>query len=181
MMLRSVDPEGFIRLFNIRKKRELIAYCKNLTIYQSDFVSFIELCKSDMRDYNYLTISHDKIPNHLRLTDEDHSALVSNGVGPLKKRAKKSANKMFQFIEERCYSKAHLFYSDSLVYWYLFYFDNRDLTDTKNHWIEGQHIHLINDLWFKDTKADEVWGKYLSGGLGVSRMHIRYSTKHQKT
>ncbi len=177
MNLRTVDPEIFIKLFNIKKKRELVKYCKNLTIYQSDFVSFISLCKSGMSDYNYVSSFHDKVPNHLILKDEDRKALSSNGVGPLNKRAKKTVNKMFQFFEERCYSIAHLFYSDSLIYWYLFYFDNRDLSDMKNHWVKGQHIHLINDLWFGNMKADELWEKYLSGTLGVSsRIHIHYST-----
>lgn len=182
MNLQTIDPEGFIELFNIKKKRDLIKYCKDLTIYQSDFVSFILLCKSGMADYNYVSSFRDKVPEHLILTGEDHKALSSNGVGPLNKRAKKTVNKMFQFFEERCYSIAHLFYSDSLIYWYLFYFDNRDLSDIKNHWKKGQHIHLINDLWFENMRADEVWEKYLSGNLGVSsRIHIRYSTKHKKT
>jgi hypothetical protein len=82
-------------------------------------VSFILLCKSDEGDYNYVSSFRDKVPEHLILKDEDHKALSSNGVGPLNKRAKKTVNKMFQLFEERCYSIAHLFYSDSLECWYL--------------------------------------------------------------
>ena len=181
MNLQTVDPDGFTKLFNIKKKRELISYCKNLTIYQSDFVSFISLCKSGMGDYNYLPFFHDKVPDHLILKVEDHKALRTNGIGPLNKRAKKTVNKMSQLFKERCYSIAHLFYSDSGTYWYLFYFDNRDLSDINNHWKKGQHIHLINDLWFKNMRADEVWKKHLSGDLGVSsKIHIRYSTERKK-
>lgn len=181
MNLRTVDPDGFIKLFNIEKKGELVKYCKNLTIYQSDLVSFISMCKAGLSGYKYVSSFRDKVPNHLILTDEDRKALSSNGVGPLNERARKSANKMFQFFEERCYSIAHLFYSDSLKYWHLFYFGNRHLSDIKNHWKKGQHIHLINNLWFENMRADEVWEQYLSGNLGVSTtIHIRYSIKHKK-
>ena len=181
MNLQTVDSEGFIKLFNIKRKRELVKYCKNLTIYQSDFVSFISLCKSGMGDYNYKSSFRDKVPNHLILTDDDHKALTSNGVGPLNKKTKKTIKKMFQYFIERCYSVAHLFYSDSLKYWYLFYFDNRDLSDIKTHWVKGHHIHLINDLWFENIKADEAWKQYLSGNLRVStKIHIRYSIERHK-
>lgn len=182
MNIRTIDPERFIDLFNIKKKRDVVKYCKDLTIYQSDLVSFILLCKSGQEDYNYVSSFHEKVPEHLILKDDDHKALTTNGVGPLNNRAKKTVNKMFQLFEERRCSAAHLFYSDTLIYWYLFYFDNRDLSDIKNHWKEGDHIHFINDLWFPNMKADELWEKYLSGTLSVSsRIHIRYSQEHKKT
>ncbi len=90
------------------------------------------------------------------LTDEDHQALTSNGLEPFKVRTKKTVNQMFQYFKERCCSMAHLFYSDPLKHRDFFYLDNRVMSDLKNHWVKGLHIHLINDLWFKNIKVDEA-------------------------
>ncbi len=67
MNIRTIDPESFIDLFNIKKKRDIVKYCKDLTIYQSDLVSFILLCKSGQEDYNYVSSFREKVPEHLIL------------------------------------------------------------------------------------------------------------------
>lgn len=168
------DIESLLTLFNIKKKNDLIKYCKNVQIYQSDFVLLIKTCKLGF-EYNYAFHRDDRLPEHLKLTESDHLALAANGIGPAKGKAKTTINKIFQTFKDNRSLIGHLFYSDNLKYWYLFFFDNRDLEEYKNHWKFGKHIHLISDLWFPQLNAQDAWIKFWHGALQTtSKAHIRY-------
>jgi hypothetical protein len=175
--MKTVDIESLLNIFNLKKKSELINYCKKVQIYQSDFVVLILACKSGF-EYNYAFRFDDRVPEHLRLNESDRAALAANGIGPAKGKAKTTINKIFQTFKERKCRIAHLFYSDDLKYWYLFYFDNRDLDEYRNHWKHGKHIHLINDLWFPNMNAEEAWMQFWAGNLNMSsKIHIRFIEK----
>jgi hypothetical protein len=176
--MKTIDMESLLKIFNLKKKKELINYCKNVQIYQSDFVAFISACKSGVTEYNYDFHFDDKVPVHLQLNESDRAALATHGIGIAKGKAKTTINKIFQTFEERKCRIAHLFYTGDLKYWYLFYFDNRDLNEYKNHWKRGKHIHLINDLWFPNMNAEEAWLQFWTEKLKMSsKVHIRYLEK----
>ncbi len=170
-----MNSDNVLKIFNLKKKRELCNYCNTAQIRRSEFVAFISECKSGVHEYNYACHSTVKVPEHLRLNDSDNEALALNGIGIAKGKAKTTINKIFQTFEEGKRRIAHLFYTDDLMYWYLFYFDNRDMKEYQNRWKYGKHIHLINDLWFQNINAEEAWNQFWAGKLKIStKIHIRY-------
>jgi hypothetical protein len=108
-------------------------------------------------------------------TEAEHSAIAENGVGEFRTRgARKFALKVFQLYRERRVLAAHLFFTPNYRYWHLFYFDNRDTEESKNHWKYGAHIHYISDVWPK-LSLQEAWAQVKSGHLAFpSKAHLRY-------
>lgn len=50
----------------------------------------------------------------------------------------------------------HFFIKDND--WHLIYFSECDSDTSDNHWVEGNHIHLINHLWGSNIK--EIWENF---------------------
>jgi len=177
-LLETVSLEGLIQLFNIESKRNLEKYCQNFMVHQSDFVALILGARAGtLEPYRYACHFDQRTPSHLRATDEELSALSQNGVVPLISKAKKAVSKTFQLFEERWCFAAHLFYTPCYSYWYLFYFDQRDQAEEKNHWHHGAHIHLISSHW-PNLKLEDVWRRVRDGQMNfTNKIHLRYLSK----
>jgi len=174
-VLESAQPEKLIRLFNIETKRELEKYCREIVVHGSDLVALILGGQAGVLDpYKYACHFDQKVGPHLNPSTEEFSALDQNGVGPLKGKAKKAVSKVFQMFRERRCLAAHLFYTPSHAYWYLFYFDQRDTASQRNHWVHGSHIHLITSHW-PNLTLEDAWQQVLSGKLNfTNKIHLRY-------
>jgi hypothetical protein len=114
------------------------------------------------------------LPEHLDLSDDDVGAFAANGVGLLKPRAKKTANKIAAIFEERRLLSGHIFFTPDHSQWHLFYFDQHNFAERNNHWEVGSHIHLINHLW-PGRSAQEIWDQFRTGNPQMrGALHIRF-------
>jgi hypothetical protein len=176
--MRDPTPEfpKLLELFNIDAKRELEQHCARLTVHQTDLVALILGAQHGaLHPYRYANFFDRRLPGHLIPNKEEREAVASNGVGPFKtKAASKFARKLFQLPKQQRALAAHLFYTPNYKYWYLFYFDNRDISVHSNHWKYGSHIHLVCSLW-PQLSLSEVWKKATKGNLQFSnKIHIRF-------
>lgn len=120
----------------------------------------------------------DHIPAEAVLSDADHEALQTNGVGLLKPRALKTVRKLGALFEKRHWLVGHMFYTAGLHEWHFCYFDQRDTeAQRKNHWERGAHIHFVNWLW-PNLEPRSLWADFVSqnkppGGA----LHIRYDDR----
>ncbi len=172
----SEVPEYLTKLLMITKKSKLKKYCRDITIFQEDFVKLI--VNSDKIRYTHQRKYHDFIPSHLHPTDEERSALTSATVGErLEGGAKKFINKIKQIFEQRRYLVAHVFFNRER--WHLFYFDQKDMGYMiKNHWKEGMHIHFVNYLW-PQYDIKELWELFnRADATAGGKLHIRYKIKN---
>lgn len=111
------------------------------------------------------------IPDHLTLSQNDLSAIVTNGVGRFGQEAQKAVNKIEATFEERRMLSGHLF--QNLNGWHFFYFDNRDMSRRRNHWEGGPHIHVINHL-MPNRSANSVWSEFCEGNpIMRGALHLR--------
>ena len=163
-------------IFNIDSKRKLEVHCRRLIVHRRDLTALILAGQHGaLEPYRYASHFSRRTNPNLVPTEEEHTALAKNGVGPFKtKGARKFARKVFQMFDEQRALAAHLFYTPEFDYWYLFYFDNRDTAEEENHWRHGSHIHLVCNLWAALT-LPQVWEQVLSGELNFpSKLHLRY-------
>ena len=169
------DLNGLIRLFGIDDKQELKRYCKNLVVYSEDFYALILGGRAGaIEPYLYACHFNQQAPEHLVPSEEEKIAFSRRPVGSLEGKAKKLVVKLFQSLKDRRIFAAHLFYAPSKKYWQLFYFDQRDVQEAKNHWEHGVHIHYINDMLVNQS-LPEVWAKVLSEDTHFSSsIHLRY-------
>ncbi len=175
-MSNTATLESLLKIFNIEAKSDLEKYCRQLAVQKNDFFILIQAGLAGLLDpYKYACHFHQKIPEHLHATDEERRAFSENGVGPLRDKARKFTSIMLQVFEERRCFAAHLFYTPSHTYWYLFYFDQQDQNADKNHWPRGgPHIHLISSHW-PNLKLEEVWQDVQEGKTNFSnKIHLRY-------
>jgi hypothetical protein len=89
-------------------------------------------------------------------------------------RQQKRQRTKHAIFEERRMLSGHLFFTPDLAQWHLFYFDQRDFAERKNHWEGGSHIHLINHLWPGRT-AQAVWDQFCTGNPQMTNaLHIKF-------
>ena len=172
----SQSMRDFLKLFTFTKKRELERYCRDLVIYQRDFVDFILTCEMGQAPFLHLIHYGDYQPEDAQLTEDDLAALATNPVGPLEPAAQKTVCKMGHLFNVRRYLVGHIFYVPDLSEWHFFQFDQRDLEDTRrNHWKEGAHVHFINWLW-PNHDAKTLWENFTSGKAKMNdSSHVRFN------
>jgi hypothetical protein len=119
------DIKGFLTLFTFEKKRDLEKYCREFTIYSSDFVAFILACEGNRLPFLHRIHYRDFVPEHLNPTDNDLAALSANPVGPLQPDAQKTMRKVFQIFRDRRQLVGHIFYVPGTFEWHFFQFDQR--------------------------------------------------------
>jgi hypothetical protein len=173
--------EKLLGLFNLSKKRDVERYCQNLVVTSEDFADVLLASRvAGLGPYRYACHFAEMTPNHLHPKDEELTALGANGVGPLKGSALKAMRKVNQIFRDRRLLAMHLFYVPSQKYWHLFYFDQRDNDDHKNHWKHGPHIHYSQDLFTKEPLG-EVWSRATSDKPSFPpSLHIRYDYHHNR-
>lgn len=184
-MLERADRDGLekiLRLLNIEGKKELQKYCRDLVIRSEDMFHLILAGRtSGLQPYKYACHFDQITPAHLNPTDQDFAALSTNGVGSLSRAARKTVTKISQIFQDRRVFSAHLFYMPSFKYWHLFYFDQRDVADTTNHWkIGGSHIHYSRESFCREPLA-VVWAAVCASPPCLpSSVHIRYDYHHNR-
>lgn len=169
---------ALLELLNLKSKQEVMRHCAELVVHHQDLVALILAAQHGaIFPYRYANYFSDKVAPHLYPTGAEGQALAENGVGEFRSRgAKKFVSKMFQLFRERRMLAAHLFFTPNHQYWHLFYFDNRDTEESKNHWKCGAHIHYISDLW-STLSLREAWSQVTSGRVTVpNKVHLRYQS-----
>lgn len=145
-------------------------------MYQQDLVTLIVSAQHGaLAPYQYANLFKDKIPEHLIPSEAEKEVLRSNGGGPLQsKNAGKFSRKIFQLFSERRSVAAHLFYTPDHCHWHLFYFDNKDTENFRNHWKHGSHIHYVSDLW-PELNLACTWTKIAKGEMTfANKLHLRF-------
>jgi hypothetical protein len=172
---RTRNLEPLLELFNQSKKAEVHRHCRGLKIYGSDLAGLIMAGRiGGIGPFKYACHFDDRIPEHLRPKPSEYAALGRAKVGPLEGEARKFFRKIAQTSEERRLFAAHLFYTPNQRYWHLFYFDQRDTAESRNHWRNGSHIHYANDM-FHHKPLPEVWNRVQAGEIAFLKgLHIRY-------
>jgi hypothetical protein len=176
------DLEQLVGLFNLKKKREVERYCRSLVLTPRAFTDIILCARTGGLDhYKYACRFRHTMPAHLNpSSDEIQAAGRDLKVGPLQGAAKKFTRKVFQGFEDRRLFAAHLFYTPCHTWWHVFYFDQRDRDEYRNHWRNGAHIHYANDL-FTHLALDEVWDRVSSGDINfLNGAHLRYDDSSRR-
>ena len=139
---REATPHfnSLLEVFNFRSKRELFTHSKNLVVHQQDMVALILAARGNaLGPCCYANHFAQTTPDHLHPNGAQKDAFATNGVGTFRtKEAQKFVSKTFQLFSERRAVAAHLFYTADRQYWHIFYFDNRDISESENHWKHGQ-------------------------------------------
>jgi hypothetical protein len=174
--------EKLIGLFNLKKKKEVERYCRKLVITSEDLADLILAGRvGGFGPLRYACHFAETRPEHLEPRQAELAALASNGVGSVSGAALKAVRKMNQLFNERSLLSTHLFYEPSQKYWHMFYFDQRDFTDRKNHWKQGPHIHYSQDMFTKEPLA-LVWSSATSDKPEFPpSVHVRYDYHHNRT
>lgn len=178
---KSHDIESFLKIFQFENKKDLIKYCKSLTIHIDDFINFIGACESFNIGMKHKIYQKDIIPDELNIPKDDINDIVKDFSSEAKKRSRKFARRTFQLFRVRRYLVAHVFYlPPGTKYWHFFYFDQRDINEENNHWNYGSHIHFINYLWTEYT-AKSVWQEFMSKKPKFKNaLHIRWIGKMEE-
>lgn len=167
-----------LAIFDILEKSKLVEHCKNAVVYSTDLANLILASQAEVIAIRHIPVFQHHHPEHLILTNEDLSALGSNGVGPLRPRAQKTVRKLDEMFAQRRMFCGHLFWMpESAGEWHLFYFDQRDVSDRNNHWQHGSHIHLMSMVTHPRLDPNDLLGRLASSKrpkLGGS-LHIRYA------
>lgn len=167
--------EKLVEIFHCDSKKSLEKHCQKITVYDVDLVGLILAGQhGDLSPYHYAnhferTFPKDGFPN-----EQDHSAIASNGLGLLKTReSQRFSNKIFHLFKAQRSLAAHLFYTLDYRYWYLIYFDNRDVAMHGNHWKGGPHVHMVSDAF--GMPLEQVWTKTLAGETNFAKLHVKYA------
>jgi hypothetical protein len=171
------DSEGLndlLAIFNMRRKADLKAHCRNAVITRGDLANHIFACMTYSVPIIHARTHRHHHPAHLWPSDDEHAALGQAEPGPVTGEAAKFLRKIGQLTEERRLFNAHYFQP---VHhpgdWHLFYWDQRDTHG--DHWQHGSHIHLVNMVTHPkltlEALSDELAKPRprFSGGL-----HIRF-------
>jgi hypothetical protein len=168
---------ALIQLLNLSKKKEVRDHCRTFVLNGSSLVGLIMAGGAGALDpYVYIANFKESLPSHLRPTKDQENSARNLRPGLLEGEALKFVRKAFQTFEERRLLASHLFYTSSLEYWHLFYFDQRDVDEHTNHWKFGAHIHYISDL-FTTTSLQEIWESLTTRGSPPGgSLHLRYDS-----
>ncbi|MGA2387516.1 MAG: hypothetical protein ABSF97_01045 [Candidatus Sulfotelmatobacter sp.] len=175
MTTKRENLAAILKLFTFEKKRELEKYCREVVIYQSEFVDVILACESGTLPLLHQIFHRQIVPEDIGPTDQDLAALTANGLGLLKPDARKAVNKLGQLFRVRRQLVGHIFYAPGTSEWHFFQFDQRDLdAEGPNHWKGGTHMHFLNWLW-PNYDRNTLWADFTSGRAKMNdSLHVRY-------
>ena len=170
---KNLDP--LLTLFNVRSKSEAARHCRTLLIHGTDLAAVAMASRvGALHPYKYACRFSETRPQNLKPKKSEFEATAGLQVGPLEDKARKLIRKFFQTLEERRVFAAHLLYTPDHAYWHVLYFDQRDVSDRKNHWEHGSHIHYANDTFHRGA-LEQVWSRVCDGETAFLKpVHIRF-------
>ena len=65
------DPEGFLKIFTFKKKRDLEKYSRDFVVYIRDFTAFIMCCDEGRLPFVHRMHFRDYRPEYLEPSDEE--------------------------------------------------------------------------------------------------------------
>ena len=155
-------PNTLKRLLEIRKKREVIKYCKSITLSEDDLVLLMYNCKKI--GFSWRSKFKEFVPKHLKITDCEVDELKQEKPQKLRKKVK-------SIFEERKKVCIHLFEKGSE--WHCFYYSDKDMeTGETSHFILGPHLHYISHLW-TGYKKQQVWEAFDKRKIEFEGVHIK--------
>ena len=81
-MSRFRDIEGLLKIFTFDRKADLERYCRDVVVYQPDFVAFVLACDAGTLPLRHKIHFRDYVPQHLEPSESQREALGANGAGP---------------------------------------------------------------------------------------------------
>lgn len=179
--MRRDSLERLIGLLNLRKKREIELYCRDLVIASEDFANIILAGQvRSLGPYNHVDYHREFVPEDLEPSQEEINAYGRNGVGPLSTDAERFARKIDQTFKTRALLSTHLFYSSCHRYWHLFYFNQRDFNARDNHWKHGPHIHYSQNSFTRES-LEALWTDVRAEKPKFPKtVHVRYDYHHNR-
>jgi len=154
-------PNYLVELLSFTSKAELEKYSRKIEITSHDFSILIYNAASI--GYRHARQTHEFRPKHLEPTKDDIAAFQNKDRGPFMR-------KIIQIFKDRRILVSHMFYNSER--WHLFYFDQRDREEGRNHWKHGAHIHFVNDLW-PGYDPKKLWDIFSRADASVGgKLHI---------
>lgn len=156
-------PPKLKALFEINKKSELLRYCRNLVLTESELYLLIH--NSLQIGFTHRSKFTEFVPPHLKVLDSDISNL-KNG------KPDKFLKKVHSTFLERRRIHVHLF--ERPQQWHCFYYSYEDIdTEKKNHWKHGTHTHYVSYLW-PNYRKNQVWKSFDKRSTEIpGSIHIR--------
>lgn len=142
-------PEKLKMLLEIKRKSEVIKYCKSLVLSADDLFLLGHNCSQI--GFTHRSKFSEFVPQHLNITDSD--------IDDMKKgNPRQFLKKVHGVFQERKRIHVHLFEKDEE--WHCFYFTWRDTeSSNESHWKHGSHLHYISHLWPNLVKR-QVWESF---------------------
>jgi len=160
-------PEKLVALLGITKKREVVKFCKGVTISEDDLYLLIRNCAQI--GYNCRSKYPEYLPDDRRITDRDVADMKAGKI-------KQFSAKLHQIFEERKHYMVHLL--EKGKEWHCFHYTYKDMeADEKGHWKHGSHLHYVSYLWPEYTKR-RVWEAFDQRSNDIrGSLHIRLKVK----
>lgn len=159
--LEAPVPDYLVEFLAIKNKGELEKYSRKIEITSHDFAILIWNAASI--GYQHARQTHEFRPKHLEPTDADVAGLRN-------KNGESFIRKISQILKDRRILVSHMFCNSER--WHLFYFDQRDREEGRNHWKRGAHIHFVNDLW-PGYDPKKLWDIFSRADASVGgKLHI---------
>lgn len=161
-------------LFNLPDKKAVRKFCRDAVITIEEFASVTMAASAGcLGSYQYARHFVELVPEHLNPTAADIGVLgTPDGA--------KTMRKFSQLMKDRRKIGAHLFFLPSKERWHLLYFNQRDMSDTSNHWKAGSHVHYSREGYSNDP-LDTVWARIRAKDPQFpASEHIRYLDRPER-
>ena len=173
------ESQGFrdlMTLLSLDKKSDLIRYAKGMTITGDDLVRLIVGAEASLIGYGHEIYHRQILPEQLRITAQDlvEMANAAKATGVVHGKGLSTLNKVKQSFKDRRLLAGHMFSDAESGRWHFFYFDQRDYSESENHWEQGAHIHFLNHLW-PEYSMDDLGQQFAVGNPKFrGSVHIRF-------
>ena len=163
----AADLLRIIRIFGVTTKKELVKYCRGLEITDRGLVALI--LHADLLGFCHIRAHWEWVPAHLEITDTFIKEIQESDNA----ERLHAFRKIGQVFSQRRLFTGHLFYTSED--WHLFFFDQHDRAEDRNHWKHGAHVHYLSHLVRPDLSLQRVIDEINTDRPKIKgEIHIRY-------
>lgn len=146
-------PNSLLLLFRCGKASELRSAAKSTTVRRSDLVEAIIAAQARATALRIESVYRDLTPGDLGPSRRDLEALHTLKPGRHSPASFKAFSKIARLVRGKTIRVCHLFYHLDSPWWWIVYYDVRDLHEPDG-WVEGTHIHVLS--WVAKKTMDPV-------------------------
>ena len=168
--LRVPVADHLRTLLSISTKRELKRFSRDVVVTRREFSVLV--FNANALGYVHNLQYHEFRPADAHLSKSDFDALHEPPGEQRTRNLRRFLGRVNRLFHQRRLFTAHIFINSER--WHVFYFDQRDLQLSDNHWRHGSHIHFVNFLWPNYNPAD-IWTVLKRAETDINgALHIRY-------